>query len=141
MKGRRMANYSAVSGLVAGAFAVGGGLWAHAQQPSFGYAKWFGIYSKYLSGVHMLIGIGVLMLIAGLLSFKWPSIGASAVCVLAMIGLIYTYNRGMYHWSPLVYYWWGPWLFAWIAGIFAGMSMYRRVPQMGAQDGGAVERT
>jgi len=141
MKGQKMASYAAVSGIIAGAFAIGGGFYAHSQQPSFGYAKFFGIYSKYLSGVHVLIGLGVLMLIAGLLTFKWPSWGAGAVCLFAMIGLVYTYNRGMYHWTPLVYYWWGPWLFAWIAGIFAGLSLSQRIEKLGAQDGGAPERT
>jgi len=141
MKGQKMASYAAVAGIVAGLFAIGGGFYAHSAQPLFGYAKFFGIYSKYLSGVHVLIGLGVIMLIAGLLTFKWPSIGASIVCLVAMIGLVYTYNRGQYHWVPLVYYWWGPWLFAWIAGIFAGLSMSQRVQPLGAQEDGAVERT
>ena len=46
-------------------------------------------------------------------------------------GLIYTYNRGQYRWTPYLYYWWGPWLFAWICGIFAGYAAYKNVPQSG----------
>jgi hypothetical protein len=29
----------------------------------------------------------------------------------------------------MLYYWWGPWLLAWIAGIFAGYAAYKNVPQ------------
>ena len=141
MKGQKMANYAAVAGIIAGASAVAGGLYAHSTQPLFGYAQFYGIHSRYLSGVHVLVGIGVIMLVAGLVSFKWPSIGAGIVCAVAMVGLIYTYNRGQYHWIPLVYYWWAPWLFAWIAGIFAGLSLSQRVQKLGAQTGGAVERS
>ena len=73
----------------------------------------------------------IVMVIGGLLSFKWPSVGGVIVCVAAMIGLIYTYNRGQYRWTPYLYYWWGPWLFAWICGIFAGYAAYKNVPQSG----------
>ena len=66
------------------------------------------------------------MVIGGLLSFKWPSVGGIIVCVAAMIGLIYTYDRGQYRWTPYLYYWWGPWLFAWICGIFAGYAAYQQ---------------
>ena len=97
----------------------------------FGIPQFFGIYSDYLSGVHVLVGLGVIMVIGGLLSFKWPSVGGIIVCTAAMIGLIYTYNRGQYRWTPYLYYWWGPWLFAWICGIFAGYAAYRNVPQSG----------
>jgi hypothetical protein len=141
MKGQRMANYAAIAGIIAGLVAIAGGLYAHSQHPIFGYPRFYGIHSHYLSGVHVLVGVGVLMIVGGLISFKWPSVGASIVCFLAMIGLIYTYNRGQYHWIPLVYYWWGPWLFAWLAGIFAGYSLFQRVEQLGTQESSAVERT
>ena len=129
MKGQRMANYAAIAGVLAGLAAIGGGLYARSAKPLFGIPQFFGIYSDYLSGVHVLTGIGVIMVVGGLLSFKWPSVGAIVVCVAAMVGLIYTYDRGMYRWIPLVYYWWGPWLLAWIAGIFAGYAAYKNVPQ------------
>lgn len=139
MKGRNMANFAAISGVIAGAFAIGGGLYAHSSQPEFGIPQFFGIYSDWLSGVHVLIGIGVMMIAGGLITFKWPSVGAIIVCLAAILGLVYTFDRGMYRWTPLVYYWWAPWLFAWIAGIFAGLSLHQRVDQMGAQEG-AVTR-
>jgi len=129
MKGQRMANYTAVTGILAGVAAIAGGLYAHSSNPLFGIPQFFGIYSKYLSGVHVLIGIGVVMIIGGLLSFKWPSVGGIIVCAVAMLGLIYTYDRGQYRWTPMLYYWWGPWLLAWIAGIFAGYAAFKNVPQ------------
>ena len=129
MKGQRMAVYAAVAGVLAGVAAIAGGLYAHSTQPVFGIPQFFGIYSRYLSGVHVLIGIGVIMIVGGLLSLKWPSVGTIIVCVAAMAGLIYTYNRGQYRWTPMVYYWWAPWLLAWIAGIFAGYAVYKNVPQ------------
>jgi len=141
MKGKKMAMYAAVAGIIAGGSAIAGGLYAHSAQPLFGYAQFYGIHSKYLSGVHVLVGIGVIMVVGGLISFKWPSVGAVIVCLGAIVGLIFTYNRGQYHWTPLVYYWWAPWLFAWIAGIFAGLSMSQRVQQLGAQKDGSVERS
>ncbi len=115
MKGQRYANLTAIAGIVAGAFAIGGALYARSIEPVFGIPQFFGIYSDYLSGVHVLVGLGIVMVVGGLLSFKWPSVGGIIVCVAAMIGLIYTYNR--------------PWLFAWICGIFAGYAAYRNVPQ------------
>ncbi len=129
MKGQKMANYTAIAGVVAGALAIGGGLYARSVEPVFGIPQFFGVYWNYLSGVHMLVGVGVIMVVGGLLSLKWPSVGAIIVCVAAMIGLIYTFNRGQYRWTPLLYYWLGPWLFAWIAGIFAGYAAYKNVPQ------------
>ena len=92
----------------------------------FGIPQFFGIYSDYLSGVHVLVGLGIIMVIGGLLSFKWPSVGGVIVCVAAMIGLIYTYDRGQYRWTPYLYYWWAPWLLAWICGIFAGYAAYQQ---------------
>ena len=101
MKGQKWANLSAITGILGGAAAIGGGLYAHSAEPLFGIPQFFGIYSQYLSGVHVLIGIGVIMVIGGLLSFKWPSVGAIIVCVAAMAGLVYTFNRGQYRWTPL----------------------------------------
>ena len=77
-------------------------------EPVFGIPQFFGIYSDYLSGVHVLVGLGIIMVIGGLLSFKWPSVGGVIVCVAAMVGLIYTYDRGQYRWTPYLYYWWAP---------------------------------
>ena len=133
MNGQRYANLTAITGIIAGAFAIGGGLYARSMDPApvFGIPQFFGIYADYLSGVHVLVGLGIIMVIGGLLSFKWPSVGGIIVCVAAMIGLIYTYNRGQYRWTPYLYYWWGPWLFAWICGIFAGYAAYKNVPQSG----------
>jgi len=129
MKGQKMATYAAICGIISGLAAIGGGLYAHSSHPVFGIPQLFGVYSKYLSGVHVLIGVGIVILIGGLLSFKWPSVGAIIVCVAAMIGLIYTYERGQYRWMPYLYYWGIPWLFAWFAGIFAGYAAYKNVPQ------------
>jgi hypothetical protein len=124
-----MANLAAITGIIGGAAAIGGGLYAHSAAPVFGIPQFFGIYSQYLSGVHVLIGIGVIMVIGGLLSFKWPSVGAIIVCVAAMVGLVYTFNRGEFRWTPLLYYWGAPWVFAWFSGIFAGYAAYLNVPQ------------
>jgi hypothetical protein len=131
MKGRAMAIFAAVAGILGGAAAIGGGLSAHATQPVFGIPQFFGLYSDLLSGVHVLVGLGVIMVIGGLVSIKWPSVGAIVVCAAAMVGLIYTYDRGPYRWTPLLYYWGAPWLFAWLAGIFAGYSVFQRVEQVG----------
>jgi len=129
VKGQRFANLTAISGIIAGAFAIGGALYARSIEPVFGIPQFFGIYADYLSGVHVLVGLGVVMIVGGLLSFKWPSVGGIIVCTAAMLGLIYTYDRGQYRWTPYLYYWWGPWLFAWICGIFAGYAAYKNVPQ------------
>jgi hypothetical protein len=129
MKGQKMATYAAVAGILAGAAAVGGGLYAHSVQPSFGIPQFFGVYSGYLSGVHVLIGIGAIMVVGGLLCFKWPSVGGIIVCAAAMVGLVFTYDRGQYRWAPMLYYWGAPWALAWLAGIFAGYAAYKNVPQ------------
>ena len=129
MKGQKMANLTAITGILGGLAAIGGGLYAHSAGPVFGIPQFFGIYSQYLSGVHVLIGIGVVMVVGGLLAFKWPSVGAIIVCVAAMVGLVYTFNRGQYRWMPLLYYWGAPWVLAWISGIFAGYAAYKNVPQ------------
>jgi hypothetical protein len=130
MKGQKWANLTAITGLLAGAAAIGGGLVAHSQEPVFGIPRFFGIYSQYLSGVHVLIGLGVVMVVGGALSFKWPSVGGIIVCVAAMVGLVYTFNRGQYRWMPLLYYWGAPWVLAWLSGIFAGYAAYNNVPQI-----------
>ena len=74
----------------------------------------------------------------GLISFKWPSVGAIIVCVAAIIGLVYTYDH---EWRrlPLLYYWAVPWILAWLTGIFAGYSPYQRTEPFGAapENGGA----
>ncbi len=129
MKGQKMANLTAITGILGGLAAIGGGLYAHSAAPAFGIPQFFGIYSQYLSGVHVLIGIGAVMVVGGLLAFKWPSVGAIIVCVAAMVGLVYTFNRGQYRWMPLLYYWGAPWVLAWICGIFAGYAAYKNVPQ------------
>jgi hypothetical protein len=129
MKGQKMANLAAIAGILGGLAAIGGGLYAHSAKPVFGIPGFFGIHSNYLSGVHMLVGIGVVMVVGGALSFKWPSVGGIIVCVAAMIGLVYTFNRGQYRWTPLLYYWGAPWVLAWISGIFAGYAAYKNVPQ------------
>ena len=81
MKGQRFANLTAITGIIAGAFAIGGGLYARSIEPVFGIPQFFGIYSDYLSGVHVLVGLGIVMVVGGLLSFKWPSVGGIIVCV------------------------------------------------------------
>ena len=83
-----------------------------------------------VAALGLLVGLGVIMVIGGLLSLKWPGVGAVIVCLAAMVGLIYTYGRGQYRWTPYLYYWWGPWVFAWITGILAGYFTYRTVPQI-----------
>ena len=70
MKGQRMANLSAIAGIIGGAAAIGGGLYAHSAKPVFGIPQFFGIYSQYLSGVHLLIGLGIVMVVGGVLAFK-----------------------------------------------------------------------
>ena len=125
-----MAGLAAVAGIVAGLLTLGGGLYAHHAQPSFGAPGFFALHGDWLSGVHVLLGLGTIMVAGGLLSFKWPSVGAVVVCSAAMVGLIHTYGRGQYHWLPYLYYWGGPWVFAWLAGIFAGYAAYRNVSQI-----------
>ena len=94
MKGQRYANLTAIAGIIAGAFAIGGAFYARSLDPVpvFGIPQFFGIYADYLSGVHVLVGLGIVMVIGGLLSFKWPSVGGIIVCTAAMIGLVYTYR-------------------------------------------------
>ncbi len=125
-----MAGLAAVAGIVAGLLTLGGGLYAHHAQPSFGAPGFFALHGDWLSGVYVLLGLGTIMVAGGLLSFKWPSVGAVVVCSAAMVGLIHTYGRGQYHWLPYLYYWGGPWVFAWLAGILAGYAAYRNVPQI-----------
>ena len=130
MTGKQWTNASAVLGILAGVGAIVGGLVAHSRQPVFGIPQFFGIHSNLFSGVHVLVGIGIVMVVGGALTFKWPSVGAVIVCLAAMIGLVYTYNRGQYRWTPLLWYWGAPWVFAWMAGIAAGYAAYKNVPQI-----------
>ena len=140
MNGQKWVTLTAVAGVVAGLFAIGAGLYAHSKQPDFGIPHFYGLYASWLSGVHILVGLGIVMLIGGLLSFKWPGVGAVIVCLAAMLGLIYTYGRGEWRWTPYLYYWWGPWVFAWLTGIFAGYFTYRNVPQIDEAPAGAPAR-
>jgi len=131
MKGMMMARLAAVAGVLAGAASIGGGLYAHAKHPVFGIPELFGVHSSYLSGVHMLVGMGVVMVVGGLAAFRRPALGCVLVCGAAMAGLIYAYERGQYRWTPMLYYWAAPWVFAWISGIFAGYAVYQRTAQVG----------
>ena len=131
MSSRSLARIAALLGILGGLTAIGGGLYAHFAdpQPEFGIASFLFVYGDLLSGVHVLVGLGIAMVVGGVLSFRWPSVGGVIVCVAAMIGLIYTYDRGQYRWTPHLYYWWGPWLFAWLCGIFAGYAAFKKGPQ------------
>jgi hypothetical protein len=106
MKGKKMAMYAAVAGVIAGECAIAGGLCAHWTQPIFGYPQFFGMkWDQGFSGVGMLVGVGIIMLVGGVIRFRRPSVGATIECLGAIVGLIYTYDRGMYRWIPLVHYW------------------------------------
>jgi hypothetical protein len=140
MSSQSLARIAAVLGILGGLAAAGGGLYAHFQdpQPVFGIPAFLFIYSDYLSGVHALVGLGVIMIIGGLLAFKWPALGISIVCAGAMVGLISVYDRGRppfmgddlrTRWTPYLYYWAAPWVLAWISGIFAGLSLQKSVKQ------------
>lgn len=118
---------AAIAGTLAGAAAIGGGLYAHAVQPPFGVPRFLGVASGYLSGVHLLVGLGVLMLAGGVLAFRRPAGGSLLVCAAALVSLVYAYDHGMERWTPLVYYWGAPWVLAWVAGICGGYSLYRRL--------------
>jgi hypothetical protein len=138
MSSQTAARIAAVVGILAGLVAIGDGLYAHflSPQPVFGIPSFLFVYSPYLSGVHMLVGLGVIMVIGGLLAFKWPALGICIVCAGAMIGLISVYDRGRppfmgdslrTRWLPYFYYWAAPWVLAWIAGIFGGLSLQKSV--------------
>jgi len=139
MKASTFGLYAAACGALAGLAAIGGGLYAHSVQPQFGTPGFFGLdWGVVFSGVGMLMGTGVIMVVGGLLALKWPSVGASIVCVAAMVGLVYTFDRGDGAWMPLLYYWAAPWLLAWLAGIFAGYALHARVEPYGNGSGPAV---
>jgi hypothetical protein len=134
------ARIAAAVGVLAGLAAAGGGLYAHFQspQPVFGIPSFLFVYSDYLSGVHALVGLGVIMVIGGLLAFKWPALGITIVCAGALIGLVSVYDRGRppfmgdslrTRWMPYFYYWAAPWVLAWVAGIFGGLSLQKSVKQ------------
>jgi hypothetical protein len=140
MSGQASARIGAVAGVLAGLATLGGGLYAHFQdpQPVFGIPGFVFVYSDYLSGVHALVGLGVVMIVGGLLAFRWPALGIGIVCAGAMIGLISVYDRGRppflgdglrTRWMPYFYYWAAPWVLAWISGIFAGLALQKTVKQ------------
>jgi hypothetical protein len=140
MSSQTSARIAAVFGILGGLAAIGGGLYAHYQdpQPVFGIPSFLFVYSDYLSGVHQLVGLGIIMVIGGLLAFKWPALGISIVCAGAMFGLIAAYDKGRppfmgdelrTRWMPYFYYWAAPWVLAWISGIFAGLSLQKSVKQ------------
>lgn len=141
---------AALLGILGGLAAVGGGLYAHYAdpQPVFGIPAFLFVYSDYLSGVHLLVGLGIIMVIGGLLAFKWPAVGICIVCSGAMLGLIATYDKGRppimgdelrTRWIPYLYYWAAPWVFAWLSGIFAGLSLQKSIKPYGAPGGPAIE--
>ena len=71
--------------------AIGGGLYARSVAAGVRHPAVLRHLLDYLSGVHVLVGLGDRSWsIGGLLGFKWPSVGGVIVCVAAMIGLIYT---------------------------------------------------
>jgi hypothetical protein len=140
MSSQSYARVAAVVGILGGLSAIGGGLYAHFQspQPVFGIPSFLFVYSDYLSGVHALVGLGVIMVIGGFLGFKWPALGIGIVCAGALIGLISVYDRGRppfmgdslrTRWMPYFYYWSAPWVLAWISGIFGGLSLQKSVKQ------------
>lgn len=140
MSSQTLSRLAALLGIVGGLAAVIGGLVAHYAdpQPTFGIPAFLFVYSDYLSGVHLLVGLGVIMVIGGLLAFKWPALGICIVCAGAMFGLIACYDRGRppfmgdpyrTRWMPYLYYWAAPWVLAWISGIFAGLSLQKSVKQ------------
>ena len=138
MSSQTAARIGAVIGILGGLAAIGGGLYAHFQspQPVFGIPSFLFVYSQYLSGVHALVGLGIIMVIGGLLAFRWPALGIGIVCAGALIGLISVYDRGRppfmgdslrTRWMPYFYYWAAPWVLAWISGIFGGLSLQKSV--------------
>ncbi len=127
-----LGRWTGICGVLAGIAAIAGGLYARSVQPVFGIPGFFGLqWDLAFSGVGMLVGIGIVMVVGGLLSFKWPSLGAVIVNVVAMVGLAYVFDRGQYRWLPLLYYWAAPWVLAWLAGIFAGYALHARVEPHG----------
>ena len=140
MSSQTAARIGALLGILGGLAAIGGGLYAHFQspQPVFGIPSFLFVYSAYLSGVHTLVGLGAIMVIGGLLAFKWPALGIGIVCAAAMVGLISVYDRGRppfmgdalrTRWMPYFYYWAAPWVLAWVSGIFGGLSLQKSVKQ------------
>lgn len=140
MSSQSLTRIAAVLGLLGGLSAIGGGLYAHfaAPQPVFGIPAFLFVYSDYLSGVHLLVGLGIIMVIGALVAFKWPALGIAIVCTGAMLGLVATYDRGRppfmgdelrTRWMPYLYYWAAPWVLAWISGIFAGLALQKSVKQ------------
>ena len=142
MSSQTLTRIAAVLGVLAGLAAIGGGLYAHFKdpQPIFGIPGFMWVDVPWLSGVHQLVGLGLVMVVGGLLAFKWPTVGICIVCAGAMIGLIACYDRGRpigggdplrTRWIPYLYYWAAPWVLAWISGIFAGLALYKTTEQVG----------
>ena len=138
MSSSASARLAAALGIIGGLAAVAGGLYAHYHdpQPTFGIPAFLIVYSGYLSGVHLLVGLGAVMVIGGLLAFRWPALGICVVCAGALFGLIACYDRGRppfmgdplrTRWIPYLYYWAAPWVFAWVSGIFAGLALQRSI--------------
>jgi hypothetical protein len=138
MTSQTLTRLAAITGILAGVVAIGSGLYAHFTSPQviFGIPGFMWIKVDFASGVHQLVGLGIIMVIGGLLAFKWPALGICIVCGAAMIGLIGVYDRGRpigggdplrSRWIPYMYYWAAPWLLAWISGIFAGLSLQKSV--------------
>lgn len=124
--------FAAACGVLAGLAAIGGGLYARSVQPEFGTPGLFGLdWGVLLAGDAVLVGAGVLMVIGGVAALRWCSVGAVVVCLAAMAGLVFTYDRGDGAWLPLLYYWAAPWLLAWISGVFAGYALHARVEPYG----------
>ena len=103
VKGQKWANLTAVTGILGGLAAIGGGLYAHSgPRRSSASRSSSGSTRDYLSGVHVLIGLGVIMVIGGLLSFKWPASARSSSASPPWSASSYTFNRGQYRWTPLL---------------------------------------
>src|SRR5512136_1927851 len=96
MTSQTLSRLAAITGILAGLVAIGSGLYAHFTSPQviFGIPGFMWIKVDFASGVHQLVGLGIIMVIGGLLAFKWPALGISIVCAGAMFGLIATYDKG-----------------------------------------------
>lgn len=140
MSSQALSKAAAVLGILAGVAAIVAGLYAHYSSPQviFGIPGLMWIKVDWASGVHQLIGLGIIMVIGGVIAFWRPALGISIVCCAAMIGLIGVYDRGRpvgggdplrSRWMPYLYYWAAPWVLSWISGICAGLSLQKSVKQ------------
>jgi hypothetical protein len=143
MSSQTLARIAAVLGVLAGLSAIGGGLYARSTDPQviFGIPGFLWVDVTWLSGAHQLVGLGLIMVVGGLIAFKWPTVGICIVCASAMIGLIACYDRGRpigggdplrTRWMPYLYYWAAPWVFSWVSGIFAGLALAKSTEPYGA---------